>query len=446
MSRRQAFILATALISISASSAHAASADDLLRQVQESSRAAAMSNQEREQRFLKNRDGQAELLRQAEAELAGVKARADRIKAGFDVRQKEITELKNRLQSSSGDLTQLFAVARQTATDFRAGATDSLVSAQFPERIAFLDQLSKGAAVPGMSELEQFWYVLQQELTENGKVVRFKTSVVDAQGAARQAEVIRVGSFTAFSGNEYLAVTSGGTQLVALTPQPGRGYAGLAEDFAQEGGDILIDPSRGVLLALESQKPSLMDRIEQGGVVGYVIITIGIAGLLLALFQLRYLSSVNGKVQRQLANVNAPRDDNPLGRVLSVYQQLKSSEDAELMELHLSEAVLKETPRLERFQPLLKLFTAVAPLLGLLGTVTGMIVTFQVITAFGTGDPKLMAGGISQALVTTVQGLVVAIPILFLNTLLTARSRALVHILDEQSAGLIARRLESARA
>ncbi|MEK6805299.1 MAG: MotA/TolQ/ExbB proton channel family protein [Pseudomonadota bacterium] len=428
--------------------AFAASADDLLKQVQESSRAMSRQNEAREQRFLKNRDEQAELLRQAEAELAGVKARADRIKAGFDGRQKEITELKNRLQLASGDLTQLFSVARQAATDFRASAADSLVSAQYPERIAFLDTLAKGSAVPGMAELEQFWFVLQQEITENGKVSRFSSSVVDADGVARPSQVVRVGSFTAFADDKYLSIVGGGTQLAALTPQPGGGYADMAEDFADSGGnaDILIDPSRGALLAIESQKPSLFDRLEQGGVVGYVIMVIGVVGLLLALAQLAYLSSVNGRMRRQLGQAQTPTADNPLGRVLAVYRQLKTSEDAELMELHLSEAVLKETPRLERFQSLLKLFTAVAPLLGLLGTVTGMIVTFQVITAFGTGDPKLMAGGISQALVTTVQGLVVAIPILFLNTLLMSRSRALVQILDEQSAGLIARRLESARA
>ncbi|MHA7835731.1 MAG: MotA/TolQ/ExbB proton channel family protein, partial [Algiphilus sp.] len=137
-----------------------------------------------------------------------------------------------------------------------------------------------------------------------------------------------------------------------------------------------------------------------------------------------------------------PSADNPLGRVLGVVSQEHGREDAELLELHLSEAVVKETPRLERFQSLLKLFVAVAPLMGLLGTVTGMILTFQSITLFGTGDPKLMAGGISQALVTTVLGLCVAIPLLFLNSLLGARSRALVQTLDEESALVLAQRLE----
>lgn len=426
--------------------AHAASADDLLKQVQDSSRAASKLNEQREQRFLKNRNEQTDLLRQAESELASAKARADRVKNGFDARQREIAEIKARIQNRSGDLAQLFAMARQSAADFRAAAGDSLVSAQFPGRVQFLDELAKGSALPDLDDLEQFWFVLQQDLTESGKVARFNARVVDSGGATQSAAVTRVGTFTAFSGREYLAMAGGALQ--AFTPQPGGEFADLADAFgtAQTRAPILLDPSRGILLAIESQKPSFRDRIEQGGVVGYVIMAIGALGALLALFQLLYISAVGARMDRQLKHLQAPSNNNPLGRVLNVYRAAAKTEDAELLELHLSEAVLRETPRLERFQSVLKLFTAVAPLLGLLGTVTGMIVTFQVITAFGTGDPKLMAGGISQALVTTVQGLVVAIPILFLNTLLMARSRVLVQILDEQAAGLIARRLETPRA
>ena len=196
------------------------------------------------------------------------------------------------------------------------------------------------------------------------------------------------------------------------------------------------------LLEVEADKPDLMARVHQGGVVGYTILGIGAVGLLLALLQLGYLVITGRRVRRQLDDTTRPSDSNPLGRVLGAAGSDKGEEDAELLELQLSEAVVKETPRLERFQSLLKLFVAVAPLMGLLGTVTGMILTFQSITLFGTSDPKLMAGGISQALVTTVLGLCVAIPLLFLNSLLGARSRALVQTLDEESALVLARRLE----
>jgi biopolymer transport protein ExbB len=132
-------------------------------------------------------------------------------------------------------------------------------------------------------------------------------------------------------------------------------------------------------------------------------------------------------------------DDNPLGRVLAVAEK-SGMEDTDNLELLLDEAITREVPVLEKGLAIIKLIAAIGPLLGLLGTVTGMIVTFQTISLYGSGDPKLMAEGISQALVTTVQGLCVAIPLLFLHSIVASRSRTLVQILDEQTAGLISRR------
>ena len=102
------------------------------------------------------------------------------------------------------------------------------------------------------------------------------------------------------------------------------------------------------------------------------------------------------------------------------------------------EAILRELPALEKWVNIIKLAAMVAPLLGLLGTVTGMIITFQALTIFGAGDPKAMAGGISSALVTTALGLCVAIPAVFLHALVNNRSKAIVQILEEQTAGVVA--------
>ena len=114
----------------------------------------------------------------------------------------------------------------------------------------------------------------------------------------------------------------------------------------------------------------------------------------------------------------------------------------EVLELKLGEAILKELPKFNSMLSFLKIISVVAPLLGLLGTVTGMIVTFQAITLYGAGDPKLMAGGISTALVTTVLGLVVAIPTVFLHTLVQSRAKRLTQILQEESAGMLSERAE----
>ncbi|MFP5304715.1 MAG: MotA/TolQ/ExbB proton channel family protein [Gammaproteobacteria bacterium] len=425
--------------------------DKLLEQVRESQSQSARINQEREQRFLRNKNEQAQLLQEAERDLAAAKARADAARSRFDAQQREIGALKTQLQQRAGDYIQVNAAVRQLAGEFRAAAADSLVTAQFPERMAFLETLAESRDLPSVAELEELWFTLQQQMTEGGKVVSFPAEIVDEEGARKNADVTRIGTFTAFADGRYLAVTGNGTQLMALPRQPAWRLRNVAAEFEESDEPVapaLIDPSRGSLLLIEGERPTLAERVRQGGLVGYVIIAIGVVGLLLALGQMTYLELVGRRVRAQLKNLNLPRTDNPLGRVLRVFGEdpAQRGDDPELLELRLSEAVLREMPPLERAQSILRLFAAAAPLLGLLGTVTGMIVTFQTITVFGTGDPKLMADGISQALVTTVEGLTVAVPLLFINALLATRARALVQILDEQSAGLLAQRLESQRA
>ncbi len=188
------------------------------------------------------------------------------------------------------------------------------------------------------------------------------------------------------------------------------------------------------------QTPDFGEQINQGGAVGYAIIAMGIIGLVIALARLVMLQLEGGRIARQLKEETAS-EDNALGRILGVYETQKTL-PADTLDLKLDEAIMKEIPRLERFQGMIKVIAGVAPLLGLLGTVVGMIKTFQSITLFGTGDPKLMADGISQALVTTVAGLCVAIPMVFMHAIVSGKSRALTEVLEEQTAGLIARRAE----
>jgi biopolymer transport protein ExbB len=178
--------------------------------------------------------------------------------------------------------------------------------------------------------------------------------------------------------------------------------------------------------------------------VGYVIIALGAVALLVALERIIMLTLVAAKVRQQKRQVDAPSNANPLGRVLNAYHA-NQGVDAETLEMKLGEAILKETPSINRALTFLKIVSVAAPLLGLLGTVTGMINTFQAITLFGTGDPKTMAGGISQALVTTVEGLCVAIPVVFLHSAASSRAKAIIHMLQEQSAGLIAEYMERKR-
>lgn len=441
MRRLIAIVLAAAVLP-----AHAApDPESLLQELREARQASQEINRERERRFLENKQQQEQMLREARAELAPVERRTKELRSRYDSLRSELQSLSEELHQEAGDLNQMVAVMRQAAGDLQAVAGDSLITAQYPERERELSSLAASDSVPTADELEQLWYLLQQEMTATGNVVRFRAPVVAPDGTSREHEVVRVGPFTAVAGDRFLQYLPG-TGLKALDRQPGGGARGMAADLSAAGPGsgihpMVIDPTRGSVLDLLVQKPSLWERIQQGGGVGAVIIFIGLAGLAIALLQGLRLMGVWRRVRRQLGEVDRPRDDNPLGRVLTAGRDV-GTDDAEGLELKVDEAVMREVPALQRAQPLIKLLAAVAPLLGLLGTVVGMIATFQAITLFGTGDPKMMAGGISQALMTTVLGLIVAIPLLFAHSLLAARSRAVIQILEEQSSGLLARLVE----
>jgi biopolymer transport protein ExbB len=328
---------------------------------------------------------------------------------------------------------------RQVANDLQALMHDSLVSAQFPGRADWFDTLATSRKLPDITELERLWLLMQQEISASGQVVSFASDVVGVDGLTTSRPVTRVGVFNAVSGERFLSYLPDSGQLVELSRQPERRYRALADNLTQRSqgyAPMIIDPTRGALLGLLVQAPTLMERLHQGGIIGYIIVALAVLGLLIVVQRLVYLSVVQRRVRCQLADPASLCDDNPLGRVLAAGKTLHA-DDIETLEMQLDEAILRELPRLTRGQSLVKLLAAVAPLLGLLGTVTGMILTFQSISLFGTGDPKLMASGISQALVTTGLGLSVAIPLLFLHSLIASRSRVLIQILDQQSAALV---------
>lgn len=445
-------VFALALVAAAAAQAAPAAApapqglDELLRQIREGSAQNAKINAEREQRFLKDRNEQQAQLAQAEAELRAAEARAAGVRSRYEANQKAIADLKQQLGAQSGELGQVYAAVRETAGQFRAAAADSFVSAQYPARLKQLDALADPNRLPSAAQLDEFWGLLMQEMVENGKVARFMAEVTAADGQTAQQPVVRVGTFSAVAGGNYLVAQPGGGLLVPERETQASGPASALAKAGPGAGDwlpVAIDPTRGNLLRLAALRPTIGERIEQGGLVGYVIIVLGCVGVALALYQFWYLAVIGARMRRQLGSIDAPTPDNPLGRVLSCLKDDSLTQDPEVLETRLSEAVLRELPRIERFQPFLRMVVAAGPLLGLVGTVTGMIITFQVITEVGAGDPKVMAGGISQAMIATVLGLLIAIPILFINSVLGARSRILVQILDEQSAGLLARRLEA---
>lgn len=422
----------------------AQSLDQLLQQTKNARAEENRLNKEREAKFLRERNNQRNLVSQAKREKAAEEARSDRLSKAFDENEKKLQELETVRDARAGALGEMEGVVKQFAGDMSAVVQNSMVSIQYPGRDKFLNDLAQTKSLPSIEQLEGLWYEMQREMTELGKVTRFQADVVKPDGSQEKQEVVRVGGFTAANEDGFLVHTTGSTAFTELTRQPAGRFVDMATDLhgAQDGSvRMAVDPSQGQLLKVLVQAPSIKERIDQGGTVGYIIIVLALIGLVIALMRFLALTALSAKMNAQQKNAGSPNENNPLGRILAVYHK-DPNVDVETLELRLDEAVLKEVPAIERGLPTLKILAAIGPLLGLLGTVTGMIQTFQALALFGTGDPKLMADGISQALMTTVLGLVMAIPLVLLHSFLAGRAQGLVQTLEEESAGLIAEQAE----
>ena len=397
-------------------------------------------NEEREEKFISARDRQKTLLEEAKARLLLEEERSVRLQKKFEDNEKILEEISETLRIRIGNFGELFGVVRQVSGEAIATLKNSLVSIQYPGREEGLAELAETRNLPSIDQMKNLLVILLEEMTKSGNVERFDSEVILPGGSISDAEIVRVGVFTAVTENFFLKFVPETQSLQVLARQPARRFRSMADDLFEldEGYTAMaVDPSKGQILGLLIQTPGIGERINQGGLPGYIIILIGLLGLAMSLWRMKYLKEEGDAINRQLSS-SEPSKDNALGRILMI-QKENADVDPETLELKIDEAILREVPQLEKYHSIIKVFAAVAPLLGLLGTVVGMIVTFQALTLFGTGDPKLMAGGISQALVTTMLGLIVAIPLVFLHSILTSWSTSLIEILEEQSAGLIAK-------
>lgn len=421
--------------------------DALLNMVRQGRVNESNEHKQREAEFRARRDQQDRLLREARQEQAAEEAAAERLEQQIQRNEERTRDLNITLTERLGELKEMFGVLQQVAGDTRGVVQNSLVTVELGEeqRLKGLNDLiakaSKSSTLPTITEIEELWKQLMIEMVEAAKVTKFPHEVVTFAGEKTTVDLVRVGNFNLVSDGKYYNYDAENNKVTELGRQPAGRFTGSASDLADaKPGELVafgMDPTRGQLLSLLIQSPTLKERADQGGIVGYVTLSLGAIGVLIAIYKMLTLSITSAKVRAQMKTPGDPKDSNPLGRVLAVYRDNKGV-DVETLELKLDEAILKETPSLESGLTAIKLISAVAPLLGLLGTVTGMIATFQAITLFGTGDPKLMANGISQALVTTVEGLIVAIPTLLLHSFVAGMSKRVIHILEEQSAGIVA--------
>jgi len=427
----------TAGMSVSAS---ANQLDDLLKQVKNDRISVAKLDKKREAEFKSARADKQALLNKAKKELSRQHARNDRLTKEYAANEIKLSQKAAELDAATGTLGEMFGVSRGAAANAAGTIATSIVSAEHKGRGEVLNKIANSKEIPSLENLEELWFALQTEMTESGKISKFTTEVTNLDGTKSTETVTRVGTFNLVSDQGYLNYNDGLGQVQPLAKQPAGYIESAAVDYFETSdtyAPLYVDPSRGAILALETRKKNLMEFYHEGGDVGYIITVLLVVGLLIALERMIVLSAMGAKMKAQEKNMTQPNENNPLGRLLKVYYDNKAT-DVETLELKLDEAVMRETPKVDRGISLIKMFAAMAPLLGLLGTVIGMILTFQTITLFGTGDPKIMAGNISLALVTTALGLIAALPLILVHSMIMAKAKAILGKLDEQSVGLIA--------
>lgn len=429
--------------------------DDVLNQARAAREAENALFQQRQAEFNAMSDAdKARATQQTAAQRATIQAQVDAKNKIYGDNDLQISQMNTQLRDkvASLDMTQIFGLARQYAGDSAGNMEQSLINAQFAgeevNRVEFLQNLSTNDRILTTAELDRLWFELAREMSAGGQVARYNGTVVEANGNPLTTDVIRIGPFTAIANGQYLTYLPELSRLSILPRQPTSPnlmpYADALTNATSGYVQAIVDSTRGVLLNMYVERPDMKQRIQEGEAVVYVILVVGALGAAAFIFQLLYLIMARIGVSAQLRSLQTPKSNNALGRVLLAFKGDASTinESSDVAELRISEAVMREVPKLERYQPFLRLVVAAGPLLGLVGTVMGMIVTFQSITESGSSDPKLMANGIGQAMIATLLGLGIAVPMLFANALLNTLSRSIVQLLDEQSAGMLADNLE----
>ena len=413
--------------------------DALVESVRQEALREAAFEEERIRRFLDERERKSEMLAEARAQLAAANRRADQLRGEYEANEATLTEYEASLRERAGDLNDTFAIVRQAALSADGVMGSSLVAAEATDGSTFMQDLGKGETPPSIEDIKRLWTMVMSEISESGKVVNFNATVIKPQGDEAEQVVTRAGVFNSVSNGAFLRYLPSSGKLVELSRQPAPRFQAMASDLQEATSGVVgmaLDPSKGAILSLMVQSPDLGERVDQGGAIGYLILILGAVGVVIV-------------IQRGIANLLARRaidshvssdaksdEKNALGRLQKVVNDMQG-EDTESINIRLDEQLAEESSRLNRGLPTVAVLAAVSPLLGLLGTVTGMIETFQSITLFGTGDPKLMSGGISQALVTTQLGLAVAIPLVLFHSLLVGRANRIVERLGKFSSDML---------
>ncbi len=419
-----------------------ASTNSLVQQATQEKAQQQQHNQQREAGFVQT----AQELQAAKAELLAERNRlqkeADQLSSQFSDNENTLARLEETLRLETGSLGEMFGVVRQNAKELQSELDQSVTGVEPRAHQQSIDDVVAAKTLPSMAQLRGLWQAMSEEIRASGQVQTTEIQWLNGQGETQTVPALRLGSLGLISEQGYVKWDNARQQALSYQQLPSD-FPTFSHIRTLVDGDVVtmkVDPSRGVLLEQLALTPTLSQRLQAGGLIGNVILVLLGVGLIIALYRGAILATLRQKIKAQLKNPEQP-GNNPLGRILAVYNK-EQQRSVEALELRLLEAVVDEQNHLETGLSMLKLLAALAPMLGLLGTVTGMIETFQVITQFGNGDPKVMAGGISMALVTTVEGLIAAIPLLLAHNILSAQAEAIRNILEKQGIGLVAQQAE----
>ena len=358
------------------------------------------------------------------------------LEAQFAENDIELKDIEKKIDGRGNDLKTFLGILRDTTLSLRAEFKNSVMSTQYPERSVYIDDLLTGLErthhIVNFEKLSQFSKEILREIRGSEEIVIFPTTIINQEGRKEKTNVTRIGSFNITKENYFLAIDPDSSGLSVLQKQPVRKFRKHVVGETLPGSDMLpltIDPTSGRVLSLMMARPTLTERINQGGIIGYLIIFLGITSILLTLIRFKYLSSTEKLISSNKNPTEEPYHG-PLERLSRIAKD-NQNESLDVLEIKLQEGLTTEHIFISKHLSYIKFIAIVSPLLGLLGTVSGMIITFQSITLSGTNDPNLMAGGISQALITTVLGLCVAIPSLLFFTVLNEKIKKINDDLEQ---------------
>lgn len=370
-----------------------ASTNSLVQQATQEKAQQQQHNQQREAGFVQT----AQELQAAKAELLAERNRlqkeADQLSSQFSDNENTLARLEETLRLETGSLGEMFGVVRQNAKELQSELDQSVTGVEPRAHQQSIDDVVAAKTLPSMAQLRGLWQAMSEEIRASGQVQTTEIQWLNGQGETQTVPALRLGSLGLISEQGYVKWDNARQQALSYQQLPSD-FPTFSHIRTLVDGDVVtmkVDPSRGVLLEQLALTPTLSQRLQAGGVIGNVILVLLGVGLIIALYRGAILATLRQKIKAQLKNPEQP-GNNPLGRILAVYNK-EQQRSVEALELRLLEAVVDEQNHLETGLSMLKLLAALAPMLGLLGTVTGMIETFQVITQFGNGDPKVMAGG-----------------------------------------------------